>query len=293
MSRRVIVVYNQKSGSSVSSGELRSYFTKAGFEVTAMVAVSPSLEKRIKREVGNDPKLVVAAVGGDGTISAVAGVLAGTSTALIPIPGGTLNNFSKDLGIAQDVEGAIKRAATASIRRIDTTEINGTVFLNNSSIGLYPRSLRTRKAAEQKLGKWPAALYGVLKAFVRLRLYDLEINDTHLQTPFLFVGNNDYKFDRTSSGFGRRGRLDEGTLSVYIIKGTTHWAVIKTLVAALFGRLNEESSFLQYRVTRLHITSRRTRSVSVSHDGEFDSYAMPLTYQSNPQSLGVIAPAVE
>ena len=290
MSRRVLVVYNQKSGSSVSSKELRSYFVEAGFEVVSMISVSSSLRSRIEREVSKNPKMTVAAVGGDGTISAVAGILSGSDTPLIPIPGGTLNNFSKDLGVLQDIQEAIKRAATAPIQRIDTAEINGTIFLNNSSIGLYPLSLRTRKVAQQKVGKWPAALYGIMRAFVRLRLYDIEINGTHIQTPFLFVGNNDYGFDQISSGFGRRGRLNGGTLSVYVIKGTTHWAVVKTLVSALFGRLHEESSFLEYHVANLHINSRRNRNVTVSHDGEFDSYAMPLTYRILPKSLRVIAP---
>lgn len=290
MSRRVLVVYNQKSGSSVSSKELRSYFVEAGFEVVSMISVSSSLRSRIEREVSKNPKMTVAAVGGDGTISAVAGILSGSDTPLIPIPGGTLNNFSKDLGVLQNIQEAIKRAAIAPIQRIDTAEINGTIFLNNSSIGLYPLSLRTRKVAQQKVGKWPAALYGIMRAFVRLRLYDIEINGTHIQTPFLFVGNNDYGFDQISSGFGRRGRLNGGTLSVYVIKGTTHWAVVKTLVSALFGRLREESSFLEYHVTSLHITSHRNRNVTVSHDGEFDSHAMPLTYRILPKSLRVIAP---
>ena len=293
MRRRVIVVYNQKSGSSISSKKLRAYFVEATFEVIGMIPVNSSLTSRVKREVRRDPGLAVAAVGGDGTISAVAGIIAGTDTALIPIPGGTLNNFSKDLGVSQDIQEALRHAAKAPIRKIDTAEINGTIFLNNSSIGLYPRSLRTREVAQQKVGKWPAALYGVVKEFVRLRLYEIEINGIYVQTPFLFVGNNDYKFDQISSGFGRRGLLDGGALSVYVIKGTTHWAVVRTLVVALFGRLHEESSFLQYHVTSLRITSRRTRNVSVSHDGEVDSYTMPLTYQVLPKSLHVIAPSVE
>ena len=164
MKRRIMLVHNQQSGSSVSPRQLRSYFIHAGYEVTSMVAVSSSLAGRIERALHHDPSLAVAAVGGDGTISAVAGILSGTDTPLIPIPGGTLNNFSKDLGISQDLEEAIRQAATAPIRQIDTAEVNGTIFLNNSSIGLYPLSLRTREVAQQKLGKWPAALYGVIKA---------------------------------------------------------------------------------------------------------------------------------
>ncbi len=293
MKRRIMLVHNQQSGSSVSPRQLRSYFIHAGYEVTSMVAVSSSLAGRIERALHHDPSLAVAAVGGDGTISAVAGILSGTDTPLIPIPGGTLNNFSKDLGISQDLEEAIRQAATAPIRQIDTAEVNGTIFLNNSSIGLYPLSLRTREVAQQKLGKWPAALYGVIKAFIRLRLYEIDMNGTHIRTPFLFVGNNEYAFDQSSSGFGRRDRLDGGRLSVYIIKGTTHWAVVRILIAALFGRLDEESAFLQYPVTSLRITSQRSRTVTLSHDGEHDSYRMPLTYRILPQSLCVIAPPVE
>ncbi|HEY5948027.1 MAG TPA: diacylglycerol kinase family protein, partial [Kofleriaceae bacterium] len=82
------------------------------------------------RQLARDSDVdAVVAAGGDGTVSAVAAGLVGTGVALGVIPLGTLNHFSKDLGI-KDVESAIAAIATGRTRRVDVGEVNGRVFIN-------------------------------------------------------------------------------------------------------------------------------------------------------------------
>ena len=106
------------------------------------------------RAVKDNYQTIIAG-GGDGTISSVAGVLAGTGRILGVLPLGTLNHFAKDLQIPLDIEGALNTIVASNIMQVDVGEVNGRFFLNNSSLGLYPRIVREREK-QQRLGwgKW-------------------------------------------------------------------------------------------------------------------------------------------
>jgi diacylglycerol kinase family enzyme len=110
------------------------------------VRVTPgkSLREAAARAVADPTCAVVVAGGGDGTVNAVAGVLAGTEKPLGVLPLGTLNHFAKDLGIPHEVERAVQLLGTGAPRRVDVAEVNGRVFVNNSSIGVYPLAVRER-----------------------------------------------------------------------------------------------------------------------------------------------------
>ena len=96
----------------------------------------------------------VAAVGGDGTVSAVASALVGTQASLGVIPGGTLNHFARDVGVGRDVPHAVRVLAHGYTLPVDVASVNNRTFLNNSSIGLYARMVRIRQRYEKRLGKW-------------------------------------------------------------------------------------------------------------------------------------------
>ena len=76
--------------------------------------------------------VLVIAGGGDGTISAVASVLAGTGKVLGVLPLGTRNHFARDLGISGDLAEAVRVLSEGMERRVDVGEVNGRVFINNS-----------------------------------------------------------------------------------------------------------------------------------------------------------------
>jgi diacylglycerol kinase family enzyme len=84
----------------------------------------------------------VVAGGGDGTVNAVAGKLAGTDTPLGVLPMGTLNHFAKDVAIPLNLEGAVRNLFTGQPTKVDVGEVNGRVFVNNSGVGFYPHFVR-------------------------------------------------------------------------------------------------------------------------------------------------------
>lgn len=288
MSRAIIVVHNQRSGSALSERQLKALFVKAGFSVTTMIAISDSLERDLQAHIKK--RSWIAAVGGDGTISAVAGHLAKTDAVLVPIPGGTLNNFTKDLGVEQDIELAIRAANKGSVTAVDIASVNDRYFVNNSSIGIYPQSLKVRERTEDKLGKWPAAVYGIVRALVRFRAYKVTLAGRTIVTPFVFVGNNDYKIDTID--LAGRTKLTGGKLSVYAVRSARRWGLVRLFGSALLGKLNSANELAVHHAAVITIaaSSKRRKKISVSRDGEVMTCTLPLRYEMHKGGLRVVAP---
>lgn len=282
---KVVVVYNPHSGSALPARELKRRFKHAGMHVEKLIDITKDFQQQLKPWQAQK-KVVVAAIGGDGTLSSVAGVLAGSPAVFAPLPGGTLNHFTKDLGIPQDLDEALAGLAGAKIRKIDVASVNNRIFVNNSSIGLYPSTLSMRERLENgAASKWPAAVIATFKALVRYRTYTVTISGETFKTPFLFVGNNDYHLDDPVSG--GRTRLDKGLLSVYTVASASRLSLLRILGMALIGQLNTSDEVKLWKTTELEIHTKK-HSIKVACDGELETLTTPLRYVAKPQSLNTI-----
>jgi len=280
------VVYNPHSGSALSLLELKSHFKNAGIEITRSIAIGSDIDRKLRTPIKNGE--IVAAIGGDGTISTVAGLLAGTKAVLLPLPGGTLNHFTRDLGVAQDLDKALAAAKKAKSRVIDIASVNGQYFINNSSLGLYPDSLQTRGRLETKFGKWPSALIGSLRALITFHHYHLTIDDRPITTPFVFIGNNNYKLNDFAAT--DRSRLDGGVLYVATVHAKNRWVLMKLFWHVITGRLHAADDFNTFTWMHDITIETRRRHLHVSRDGELERLASPLVYKIHPGKLRVIAP---
>jgi diacylglycerol kinase family enzyme len=276
----VIVVYNGASGEGLDETALRQLFARHQVKVEkiyrldrAQKALRPYLKKLTK----------VAVIGGDGTISTVAQWIAGSAAVMVPLPGGTLNHFTKDLGIPQDIEKAVASIHKGRVHKLDVAMVNDRVFINNSSVGLYPSSLRVRERFEGLLGKWPAAVIGALRTFVRMRTYSVTVTGEQFRTPFLFVGNNEYRFE--DAGVVRK-KIDNGTLSVFMAKTVSRWKLFQMVILAIFGRAHMLDEFEVRTLESLTIHAKK-QHLSVALDGEVEKLAAPLRYEIRPGSLNV------
>lgn len=239
------------------------------------------------------PSAIVAA-GGDGTVSAVASALAGTGIALGVLPLGTLNHFAKDLGLPLGTQEAVRIIAAGHTRDVDVGTVNGRIFINNSSLGLYPHIVRDRDKQQRRLGrgKWYALAWATLTAARRSRLLNVRMSlddgEQQCSTRFIFIGNNAY----TMEGFniGGRERLDAGHLSIYLSRRRSRWRLLTLALRALFGRLHQAEDFVATTARRLVIETRRRRSLHVATDGEVTRMTMPLEYEIRPGALRVIVP---
>ena len=245
--------------------------------------------------VGGDATLIIAG-GGDGTISSVAGIVSTSGKTFGVLPLGTFNNFSKDLNIPQDIAGAVRVIAEGHTAVIDLAEVNGRIFINNSSIGLYPRIVRKREQQQQRLGrsKWSAAIWAALRMFRVSPFLKVEIlvNGRLFlrKTPFVFVGNNEYEMDLFN--IGRRRALDKGKLSVYFIHRGGRLGAFVLLFRTITGTIKQWRDFEQVLTESVMIQTRRKR-LDVAFDGEVSLVDTPLRYRILPQALRLIVPAAK
>jgi diacylglycerol kinase family enzyme len=291
-----IVIVNSASGAGCAPGyerELRERFAAQGVDAQVeLVASGDEIVKAAKRAVDGGARCVVAA-GGDGTVSAVASQLAGKPCALGVLPLGTLNHFAKDNGVPLDIDEAIAAIAQGREEARDIGEVNGRLFINNSSLGLYPDIVLDRERQRRRLGrgKWLALLAASLHAARRYPVLTLALEvdgkPLHRRSAFVFIGNNEYKM----AGFeiGERERLDAGVLSLYVTQRTGRFGLLRLAIRALFHRLDQARDFDCVLAARVTIETHH-RSLRVATDGEVTVMHTPLHYRVHPGALRVIVP---
>ena len=263
----------------------------AGIDAEIELIDGGDCEVRAKAAAERGDKLVIVG-GGDGSISAAASALVDSKTALGVLPLGTLNHFARDLGIPADLDEAAKLIAAGHERRVDVAEMNGRVFINNSAIGLYPLMVRDRDVQQKRLGrsKRLAMLVASVRTLARFnhQRLTLTVNDekARVDTPLLFVGNNDYRLDIGAAG--QRESLDDGQLSVFVMRKNTRRGLIAASIRALFNRAREDDMVSLENVQRLRVDSHRGQ-LSVSLDGEVVRKTPPLDYRIRKAALRVIA----
>jgi diacylglycerol kinase family enzyme len=235
---------------------------------------------------------IVAGGGGDGTINAVASALVGTDVALGILPLGTLNHFAKDLGIPLKLEDAIQALFRGDTVKVDVAEINGKIFLNNSSLGLYPRIVRQREAHQKRgLPKWFAflrALFYVARNYSSLYLR-LKVDDARSEvqrTPFIFIGNNRYEL--AGLDIGKRNSLAGAHLWVCKAPDATRAGLLRLTLRALAGRLKDQD--LEATEAEQAWIETHSPNIHVSTDGEVLTLKGPLHYRIRPQALKVVVP---
>jgi YegS/Rv2252/BmrU family lipid kinase len=293
----VAVIVNARSGGGHDAAwarQLTELFATHGIAARVTLAADGiAVADAMRRTLKEAPRLVIAG-GGDGTINCIATHLVDTDIQLGVLPLGTLNHFAKDLKIPLALDGAVRTIAAAHTTRVDVGEVNGRIFLNNSSIGMYALMVQQRDREQRSgLGKLPALIKASWKilSVQRTRKMHLVVDNRVLdrRTPMIFVGNNAYVL----SGFdiGERKQLDAGALSLYIVPRDSRFSLVWLAIRSLFGHLHQDRDFLSMAAEDITIAGRRSH-MHVATDGEVEELAMPLHYRIRKRALCVIVPDV-
>jgi diacylglycerol kinase family enzyme len=236
---------------------------------------------------------IVVAAGGDGTVSRVATGLIGTPAVLGVLPLGTLNHFAKDLRIPLNLEKAVATIAAGRVESVDVGLVNDRVFLNNSSIGVYPSIIEAREEL-RRMGhrKWAAFALATFRVLRRHRgvLVRIEADgrQSAWRTPFVFVGNNEYEVDGIR--LGSRARLDGGRLFAYLTPRVRARELPMLLARAMLGRVRQSGAFEIVSAAELWIDTPKARRVRIALDGEITTMITPLHYRTCPAALKVLLP---
>jgi diacylglycerol kinase family enzyme len=158
--------------------------------------------------------------GGDGSLAVVAAAACAKELPFVCVPAGTRNHFALDVGVLRhDLVGALSAFTNGLERRIDIAEINGQVFLNNVSLGIYADAVRRpdyRGAKLRTLLETAREVLGPDAAAPGIHVTD-DAGRDHRDPAVVLVSNNPYALDQAMVR-GTRPRLDTGELGVVVLE---------------------------------------------------------------------------
>jgi undecaprenyl-diphosphatase len=255
---------------------MRRAFSDAGL-VADLVLVQPGeMEGALRARVANGG--IIAVGGGDGTQSAAAGVLAGSGATLVPVPVGTLNHFARRLGIAT-CEDAARAIAEGHTVRVPVGSVNGRPFVNNVSLGIYPRFVRTRERLRPKLGYSAANGVAGLHALWRLRRVRIEIEACDLHATravagiWFGLGRGSFQLPDNAEPIAARQH------EIGIAPGRTRLRLVLDALRTV-GSLRRGDPPHQAGLEVLHAPTVKLRSqrlLDLARDGEAERVTPPVT----------------
>ena len=220
----------------------------------------------------------LAAAGGDGTQAIVATAAAEHGLPFACIPAGTRNHFALDLGVDRDdVVGALDAFVDGGEHVVDLGEVNGRVFVNNVSMGLYAEAVQSkgyRDAKIRTLLDTVPAVFGPSGSELDLQWVSPD-GTVHASAATILVSNNPYRLGH-AVGSGTRPRIDAGRLGVAVVPAR----------GGGDGRHRATSPLLQqWSTTTFEIDSMRP--VPLGIDGEAVVLDPPVRFRIRPGTLRV------
>ena len=295
----VTVIVNAASGGSRAEEFRRlieEEFRARGVEAEVLLAKGGARLAALARRAREGRSETLVAAGGDGTVNAVAAELLGTDKRLGVLPVGTFNYFAKNLGIPLDLAGAVRNIAEGRAADVDVCEVNGRIFINNSSIGLYPSIIRQRERDYRRWGRrqlvaYFAALRVIFgrEAFLNVRITTEEGGELLERTPLVFVGGNKFQLEE----FDLPGRrcVRRGEMAIYVARTEGKLGLLRLALQALLKRLHGERRLEVMCAGEALVETRRGRRLHVALDGEVVVLETPLLFRTRPAALKVLVPA--
>jgi diacylglycerol kinase family enzyme len=285
---RVPVFMNAAAGiARVDAGQLRQLL---GAAVELRPTEPGLLRERVAEEVRRRTPIIGVA-GGDGTLHTAASAIAGTDSALLCVPTGTLNNFARRIGIVSvDTAAAALREPHVETMALGTLEDD--VFLNTVTFGEYSRTVRLRERLRRYVGKWPAAAVALLVTLLTLRRMRVTLHvggrELERRTPFVWVGVGWGSFPRVYEALERRAHPD---LEVAVLRSSSIAAAAAFMMRAAMHMLRESGPFrdpeLEVIHTRQFVLDSKHR-IDATADGEVLRLSAPVRGGVRDDALRVV-----
>jgi len=294
------VIVNRHAGDGADSdsriAQLRLAVDSAGLVADVVTPKArESLSDCAERLLDQGAETLVAA-GGDGTIAALAGPCHAAGARLGVIPMGTFNYFARAHGIPQNPDHAAENLARGPEQAVALGMVNGRVFLNNVSIGLYPSILRAREDVYDRFGRSrPAAYWSVLKTLARrpgsLRLaVELDGAEHRLRTPLAFVAASAYQLEEFDLAGVEAPR--EGSFAMLVAPRVRRRALLRTAWRLAWGKAAKGPDYDLYTADEITIQPEKP-DVLVACDGEKMQMDTPLVIKRHATPLRLIAPKAD
>jgi undecaprenyl-diphosphatase len=276
------VLLNRASGiHDTDPAELRKLFADHEF-----VECEPQEIAAAVKEALHSQTAFIGVAGGDGTIRCCAEHLVESDIPLLPVPAGTRNHFSHQLGIA-DLRAAAQ-APQGLIETVDVGDVNGHIFVNNATIGLYAEMVDVRERYQHR--GWPKQLAQIVAAWHEIRhghRFKILVDGHTYRAWLVFVGNGAYGEDLLD--LADRRSITEQVLDVRVVRADQWLARTRVVLNLVLGRLHKSPLVVRQLCPSVSI-DLGPGPVEIALDGEVETLTSPLRFQSRPTALRVLVP---
>jgi diacylglycerol kinase family enzyme len=256
--RRPVLLMNPRSGGGkVGTFNLVEEAQRRGIEAVVLEP-GDDLAALARDAVARGADLLGMA-GGDGSQALVAGIASEHGLPFVCIPAGTRNHLALDLGVDRnDVVGSLDAFVDGYERTIDLATVNGAVFVNNVSLGVYARIVQSDEYRDAKVQTTAALLPELLGPDAHA--FDFEVSKPDgsvVRGPCLvLVSNNVYELTRLG-GFGSRAHLDEGVLGVVTLVVGTATDVARLVTLETAGHINRAPGYDAWTADVVEVRSQQ------------------------------------
>ncbi|WP_416795989.1 diacylglycerol/lipid kinase family protein [Ciceribacter azotifigens] len=297
---RIKAIFNRDGGTFRSADMAQvcamasEVFSVRGHELECIVVSGNEILPALAAAVRDTDALL--AGGGDGTVSAAAGVAWEAGLPLGVVPAGTMNLFARSLRIPLDLRAALETLAASPVRAVDIASVNGRPFVHQFSAGLHARMVRMREAKSyaSRLGKIGATVRAALGVMLKPPRFEVVVDLDH-------DGRSERRIvsaiSVSNNPFGERplffaDELTGGRLGVYLADALEPWGVAKLAFDIVRGRMKENAAVTAAtaETMRLHFP-RHPRGALCVVDGELVRMPDRLDIRIHPGELQVLAPA--
>ncbi|MGH3984027.1 MAG: bifunctional phosphatase PAP2/diacylglycerol kinase family protein [Pseudonocardiaceae bacterium] len=259
-----------------------------------VIELGGDLVKQLEAELDasdRPPARAVAVAGGDGTVAAVAAVVASRGLPLVVVPAGTLNHFARDIGVTglSDAIDAVRAgsAMTVDLGGVQVDDAPPRWFVNTASLGGYPDLVQLRERREARWGKWPSAALALIRVLREADPLVARIDGKRRKVWLIFVGNGLYR----PRGFAAaaRHRLDSGLLDVRYVRADVPLSRTRFLIGALSSALERSRTYVQQERAEMLIEVLGP-PVALATDGEIITEGRRFRFFTQPAALQVYRP---
>lgn len=293
--REIAVIANAGSGRNAREKEAvdraMAVFGQ-GAEIVFWNPETDEIAALIDRLMGQGRSIIVAA-GGDGTIMAVASAMAGKDARMAVLPLGTFNFFARGLGLPQEPEDAARAILAGAPRRLSLGAVNGQVFLNNASLGIYPSILKERETVYERWGRYRVfAHWSVVKTFLKFQrpmrlVLTVDGLRREIRTPLVFVARSAYQLER----YGLEGgeAIHDDRFAMFVARRSGRAGLFRLAWRLVTRRLELGRDVELIDAEEIVVEMRQTNPL-VAFDGEKARMRAPLRFEILKDSLTVIVP---
>jgi len=276
--RRAVLFYNPRSGGGKAERfALASEARARGIEPVEL-APGADLEELVRDAVSRGAD-ALAMAGGDGSQAIVAAIAAEHALPYACVPAGTRNHFALDLGVDRDdVVGALEALVDGGQRTVDLAEVNGRVFVNNVSLGVYAEAVGRPEYRNAKLRTMLDTIPDVIGPDSREQPLRFTASDGEQceSRATVLVSNNRYRLGGLL-GSGTRPRLDDGLLGIVVMEAPSD---------ARARRLRRARPWREWAAPSF--TVQAEERVPAGIDGETAELDPPLCFRTRPSVLTVL-----